>query len=479
MPAAKQLLKVLIVEDDEDDFVLLNDYLKHLRAWKCEIKWIYKYDDAIKELSSNSYTICFCDYLLGAKNGIDLINDIQKHNCNTPVVLLTGKGNYQIDIEATRAGAFDYLIKADLDEDRLERTIRYTLERISNLQKIKDSERKYRNIFEKSKDILFITAIDTRIITINYAVTDVLDIPVEDALGVKLTSYFYQSGQVDSFLQLLEKDGELENYEVELITVNQLIKNCLITASIEVDSTGGNYIQGIIHDITVLKKAEQTSLQVEKLAATGRFIRTMAHEVRNPLNNISLSVENLVHQNTNEDDIVYLEIIERNSKRINTLITELLQSSRPVDIDFQPASLTQIVNNVINGVQDRLLLRKIDLRFIESENDCQIKADTQKLEMAILNLVINAIEAVADETGRIKIVSYCKPGQAGIIISDNGCGMNPETKARLFEPYFTSKRNGLGLGLTTTFTILNAHNATIEVSSQINDGTIFQITFPT
>ena len=478
MPAAKPILKVLIVEDDEDDFVLINDYLKHLRSWECEIRWIYRYEDAIRELSTNYYTICFCDYLLGAKNGIDLIKDIQINNCNTPVVLLTGKGNYQIDIEATRAGAFDYLIKSDLDEDRLERTIRYTLERISNLQKIRDSERKYRNIFEKSKDILFIAAVDTCIVAINYAVTDILDIAVEEALDKKLTDFFYQETEVASFLQLLENDGELENYEVELVTVNQVIKSCLITASIEVDSTGGNYIQGIIHDITRLKKAEQTSLQAEKLAATGRFIRTMAHEVRNPLNNISLSVENLVHQNTNEEDIVYLEIIERNSKRINTLITELLQSSRPVDVDFQTVSLTQIVNNVINEVQDRLLLRKIDLSFSFSENNCQIKADTQKLEMAILNLVINAIEAVADETGRISVITDCKAGHSVISISDNGCGMSAETKARLFEPYFTSKRNGLGLGLTTTFTILNAHNAAIEVNSQIDVGTVFQITFP-
>jgi C4-dicarboxylate-specific signal transduction histidine kinase len=114
-----------------------------------------------------------------------------------------------------------------------------------------------------------------------------------------------------------------------------------------------------------------------------------------------------------------------------------------------------------------------------AENDCQIKADAAKLEMALLNLVINAIEAVADETGIIQITTYCKPGQAIVLISDNGCGMTPETKARLFEPYFTSKRNGLGLGLTTTFTILNAHNATIEVNSQINNGTVFQLVFKT
>ena len=123
-------------------------------AWKCEVKWVYRYDEAVEELCLNNYTICFSDYRLGAKNGIDLIRDIQDRNCTTPIILLTGRGNYEIDIEATKAGAFDYLIKSDLDQDKLERTIRYALERINNLQKLRESERKYRSIFEKSKEEL-------------------------------------------------------------------------------------------------------------------------------------------------------------------------------------------------------------------------------------------------------------------------------------------------------------------------------------
>lgn len=477
MPTNQQLLRILVVEDDEDDFLLINDYIKHLRAWKCEVKWISRYEEAITELTTHSYTICFSDYRLGAKNGIDLIKDIQDRNCNTPVILLTGKGNYEIDIEATKAGAFDYLIKADLDEDKLERTIRYTLERISNLQKIKDSERKYRNIFEKSKDIVFIADIDTSLRTVNYAVTDILEVPVEACVGRKITDFFNAQTQVDVFMQTLLEDGEVENYEVELVTADKTVKTCLVTASIEVDSENLNYIQGIIHDITSLKKAELASLQAEKLAATSRFIRTMAHEVRNPLNNINLSVENLVQQISNEDDRLYLEIIQRNAKRINDLITELLQSSRPADMALQPISLLEMINDVISAVQDRATLRKITIRFNPPKEDCMIRADKPKLEMALLNIVINAIEAVADETGVIDINIHPKTNATVLTISDNGCGMNPETKARLFEPYFTSKRNGLGLGLASTLTILNAHNAGIEVNSQLGAGTTFELTF--
>ena len=110
--------------------------------------------------------------------------------------------------------------------------------------------------------------------------------------------------------------------------------------------------------------------------------------------------------------------------------------------------------------------------------DSTIQADSSKLEMAILNIVINAIEAVKDETGIIDIQVDITSKHASLMISDNGCGISPENKSRLFEPYFTSKRNGMGLGLASTLTILRAHNTDIEVHSEIDQGTIFRLQFP-
>jgi PAS domain S-box-containing protein len=477
MYGPNDILQILIVEDDEDDFLLINDYLQKLPSRKCEVKWIYRYEDAVEALCTGNYTICFSDYRLGAKNGIDLIRDISACNCNTPVILLTGRGNYEIDMEATRAGAFDYLIKADLDLDKLERTIRYTLERINNLQKLRDSERKYRSIFEKSKDIVFLASADGTIFNINYAVSDILEVSAEQIIGRKLTDFFNIPAQRDHFFHLVTTEGEIENFEVELITSHNSVKTCLISAGLEVEGNDEKYIQGIIHDITSLKKAETATLQAEKLAASGRFIRTLAHEVRNPLNNINLSVENLLEQMLAEDDRPYLEIIQRNGKRINDLITELLQSSRPADMNFQPVSVKDLLQNVINAVQDRALLRKIRINYKTPDEELIIKADSGKLEMAILNIVVNAIEAVKDETGLIEIELSSRGKQVTVVISDNGSGISAENKSRLFEPYFTSKRNGMGLGLATTLNILRAHNADIEVNSEIDYGTTFRLTF--
>ena len=97
-----------------------------------------------KALSTNYYTLCFSDYLLGVKNGIDLIKEAHTSHSTTPVILLTGKGTHKIDMEATKAGAFDYLMKDELDEDKLERIIRYSIERIDHLEKLRASERRYR-----------------------------------------------------------------------------------------------------------------------------------------------------------------------------------------------------------------------------------------------------------------------------------------------------------------------------------------------
>jgi len=473
----QQLLRILIVEDDEDDFILISDYFKNISAWKFDIKWVQRYAAAIDELCNNQYTLCFCDYRLGAKNGIDLIKDVLARNAATPIILLTGKGNYNIDIEATKAGAFDYRIKADLDEDKLERTIRYTLERINNLQKIQESERRYRSIFEKSKDIVFVAKSDTTITTINYAVMDILNYSAEYCIGRKLFEFIKKAVDTDYFNYILQSDGEIDNFELDLITASGEIKTCLISASIEIDSMNEKYLQGIIHDITDLKLAEKATLQAEKMAASGRFIRTLAHEVRNPLSNIKLAVENLLQTNVNEDDNFYLDVIHRNGQRINDLVTELLLSSRPTDMNLADISLHIIIEHVIASVQDKLILRNIKLVTKFDENNCLIKADAPKLEMAILNIVVNAIEAVKDETGIIQLETSWINKQARLLISDNGCGISAENKEKLFEPYFTSKRNGIGLGLATTLNILQSHNARIDVESQLEKGTVFTIVF--
>lgn len=213
------------------------------------------------------------------------------------------------------------------------------------------------------------------------------------------------------------------------------------------------------------------------MEASARFIRTLAHEVRNPLNNICLAAENLNDGALLADSLLYVEIIQRNTKRINDLIVELLQSSRIEEMNMQPESLHKIVVAVIKAVADRISLRAIQLNYATMPYDLLILADAEKLQMAILNIVINALEAVEDAVGIVNIKFQVQQNIVKLVIDDNGIGISEETYSRLFEPYFTSKRNGMGLGLITTLNILKSHKAFIEVSDNKPKGAAFTISF--
>jgi C4-dicarboxylate-specific signal transduction histidine kinase len=127
---------------------------------------------------------------------------------------------------------------------------------------------------------------------------------------------------------------------------------------------------------------------------------------------------------------------------------------------------------------DRITLQHVNMQIRYANDPCYIMANKEKLRIAFLNILINAVEAVQTVTGEISI-SIDSANQHHIVtIKDNGCGIPEENISRLFEPYFTSKRNGMGLGLAATLNILQSHKATIDVMSALKQGTSFNITFP-
>ena len=282
------------------------------------------------------------------------------------------------------------------------------------------------------------------------------------------------------------RTGQDLNIEYRIVTANQNVKliHCLARS---IKNDAGKLIKfvGSIRDITeqrsieeTLKKIEKATLQGEKHAAAGRLVRTIAHEVRNPLNNITLSIEQMQQEIKEENMQLYMNIIQRNGKRINDLISELLDTSRPSHNTLEKQTLQNILDDVIAASLDRLTLKRINLQISYPKDELRIMADKEKLMLALLNIVTNAIEAMDEQVGRLSISLQNINNNAVLIITDNGCGISEENISHLFEPYFTQKRNGIGLGLTFTLNILQAHKAHIEVSSQLNKGSAFTITFP-
>ena len=471
-------IRILIVDDDQDDFIITSEYIRHIPGTDYTIEWCPRYNDALQHMKQRDFELYFVDYRLGAKSGVDLLKEALENNCEEPIILLTGKGSYNVDIEAMQLGAVDYLVKTELSIEKMERSIRYALDRSATMKALRANERKYRSVFEKSKDIVFIADATLTFKDVNEATTSILGYTKEEILTMKLVDIIDLPEHRQQLVESLQSKNEVNDWEVLVQTRTGEKRNCIITVTQEQDDKNSSYVQGIIHDITNLRRMEKATLQAEKLAAAGRLVRTLAHEVRNPLNNITLSVEQMLQDELDEAAQLYLSMIQRNSKRISDLISELLNTSRPSEISLEEHILQTILDDVINAAIDRLTLKRIKLELDYPEDSLSIMADKEKLKIALLNIIINAIEAMEEGSGKLAVVLKLQNDQVVLRITDNGCGISEENISRLFEPYFTQKRNGVGLGLAFTLNILQAHKASIEVSSSPGMGTTFLILFP-
>lgn len=470
-------IRILIIDDDEDDFFITSTLIKDIGDDNFQVHWCYKYHEALDHVCNKTYDLYFIDYFLGAKTGLDLLKEALQKDCEAPMILLTGKGNHAVDMEAMMAGAADYLIKSELTVEKLERCIRYSMEKARSLKALRDNELKYRNIFERSKDAIFLAETNMQFLTVNMVTTTLLQYTVEELASRTLYELFANKTAAENLARIIGASGEVDDVEIDLLSKDKEEKHCIFSATTIERPDGSKYIQGILHDITSLRKAERSVLMAEKLAATGRLARTLAHEIRNPLTNIHLSLDHLRNDELTEGQLNYFNIILRNAKRIGAIISELLDTARPTDIILHENPLQDILDESITAAMDRIVLKNIKLQIRYPDELIFIQADKEKLKIAFLNIIINAVEAMEEEQGELMISVQTHPQHQEVRITDNGCGISEDNVKRLFEPYFTSKRNGLGLGLAATLNILNAHHAQVDVHSSPGSGTTFVITF--
>lgn len=468
---------ILIVDDDEDDFFILREYISKIEEQQFVIDWCYRYSEALDYIKKGAYHIYFIDYRLGANTGLQLIQEAVKSDCEEPLILLTGNGNRLIDMEAMESGAVDYLVKGELNTEKLERCIRYSLERTAFLKVLSSNERKFRSIFERSKDLVFIADEQLRFIEVNNASVAMLGYDKTELMGKRLYHIMVNSSDAEYITAQLSAGNDITDKEAEIYDREGEKKYCVITLSREKDNTGVTYIQGIIHDVSSMKRAEKATLIIEKLNIANRLTRIMAHEVRNPLSNIMLSAEQMEGHMEAEEDKQCLEIIGRNSKRIGKLISDLLNSLRSEPLSMEKKALQVILEETLDAALDRLSLRHIQLQKVYPDEPALIYADNEKLKIAFLNIIINAIESMKENEGELVVSVDRKNDQYIVSIRDNGCGISDEGMLRLFEPYFTSKKNGMGLGLASALNILQAHNATYDVKSRVDNGTVFNLFF--
>lgn len=469
-------LNILVIDDDEDDLYLTCDWLRGIETYEITIDTEINYKKALQKIYENKHHVCLLDYRLGPHTGVEVIRECVQNGINKPFILLTGKGDRQIDIEAARAGAYDYLTKSDLNTELLERSLRYSMQRYASLVAITESEHRYREIFMKSNDIIFVLDAGLKLVNFNPRMPGLLGYSADELQGRPIASLFANTTDAGLFIRHLSS-GDLKNdLEINLLTNTGEQKTFLASCSNINSPDGIGKYQGILYDYTNIKKSVAEQLLREKIETTERLVRTLAHEIRNPLTNINLSLHQLESEIA-DDQKMFTDIVKRNSERINHLIGELMNLSNPVARVDKQIDCTSLVTGTLAMAKDRLQLKGIQLVENYTPNITTI-GDAGKLQTALLNIIINAVEAMEENKGRLQIETLTNADNLVIKISDNGCGISPDNLSLLFQPYFTGKKNGMGLGLATTHNYIHAHNGTVEVESVPGNGSTFTVKLP-
>lgn len=373
----------------------------------------------------------------------------------------------------------------------------YTALDITELKKtlsaLRESETNFRNIIEQSNDGVYILH-NGRFVIVNRNFLDLFELTKEE---VESDNFDFMSiVSPDSQSLFTEKIENIyhsgSHHRFEFVGSTKSGKNIELEVSINViPYKNETAIQGFIRDISHQKKMEQQLKQALKMEAMGRFAGGIAHDFNNHLTAIlgdcSMAALNIGNPEALKSD---LDDIETTAKRAAELVKQLLLFSKK-----QAAVLSKIeINSVITNFQRmlrRILTEDIELNLLLSNQPCVIQADSGQIEQIIMNIVINSKDALTHggiieiSTGVIVINGISegylklKPGSyVELKISDNGPGIPADTKEHIFEPFYTTKGMGTGLGLSTVYAIIESLGGHVEVISEAGSGTVFRILLP-
>lgn len=471
-------VRVLLIDDDEDDYILTKEIFHDIpHREKYQLNWVNNYEEGINAMLKSHYDIYLVDYRLGKYTGLDLLHEAIKSNVSDPIIILTGKGDSKVDNEALQIGAADYLIKDQISPYTIERSIRYALKHTQALKALRESEKKFRIIFERSKEPFVIFDSTGIIRDINKAGLQFFQYEKEEIKKLRGVDLYVDKQNNKFFVQLMDEKGAVNDFETQLKTKFNEIKTVNISAFLQIDQHGTEELYYcIIHDLTHRKLEEKATVDIEKIAVTERITKKLADEIHNPLSNINLSIEQLKLDLQTEDDAVlmYIDIIKTNFEKINSLISNLVNSTQSKDLNMHPRVLNHLIEESLMKLQDEFNLNAITIHKDFTEKDLMVDVDEEQIISTILNLVLNSLQA---EAKQIFVKTYDKNFQAYIEITDDGTGIKSEDQHRVFEPFFSTKSKTFGLGLTNAQKIIVNHKGRIYFTSEDNK-TKFTILLP-
>lgn len=362
---------------------------------------------------------------------------------------------------------------------------------------LRESERKYRKIFEESRDVIFVFDADSRLLDINPTAQELLGYTREELFTLDISRDIYvDSAARENFHRRLFTEGFVKDLQVEMKRTDGEIVIVHVSASVTKNEEGSitGYL-GTIHDMTEHKKLEQQLHHVQKMESIGLLAGGIAHDFNNLLTAISGYGET-IRENIDRGNTLLSSSVEQvllAAERARELTHNLLTVSRKQIINPQPLLINSIITEIHSFIS-RIIGEDIELTTKSCKTKLPVVADRGQIEQVLINLATNARDAMS-AGGKLSIsadhlsvnskskelIGIETPGEYAVItVSDTGIGMQENIRLKIFEPFFTTKEigKGTGLGLSISYGIIKQHNGTITVESTPGAGAVFKIYLP-
>jgi PAS domain S-box-containing protein len=494
---------VLIVDDNVELVGSLQAVLAHASgvdaqvASRFETVTASRGSEALEIAKSRGIDVAIVDVKLPDTSGVDLIAPLKEACPFCEVVLITGFASMDSALAALRSGAFAFVLKSFRPEELIS-TVEQALTKVLLKREREELERRYRAVTQLT-DVL-VVALDAQgsVVLFNRRATQLGGLGAGEAIGRPfLETWIPDPDRTVLREAIRDTRGGAKAPEVETPFLSieamkagdaglPLARRVRWHLSSAPGTSGeADLVYGIGIDVTDRRLLEKRAADAEALSAMGTLALNLAHEIRNPLNAAVLQLH-LLEKNLGKlslDADVHATLRQRTQivgdeiGRLNRLLTEFLELSRPRGIEREPVHVAKLVNDVLDLERDTAEAAGVRVERDLTEEGCVAMGDREKLKQVIINLVVNALEAMRDG-GTLRACVSCEGGRVIVVVEDTGAGIEPGLFAKVFDPFFTTKEGGTGLGLSIVRKIVDQHAGTVRIDSERGKGTRVTVEIP-
>lgn len=333
------------------------------------------------------------------------------------------------------------------------------------------------SVLENMSEAVIVLDKESKVTLFNKSAEELFKINSDNVLNNKINSI--ADGTLN-FLEIKDSIDIAATFEKE-INLNGEQKYLSFSIS-QLDDPDTNQIKFtvVIKDLTETKRLEEEAKRNEKLSAMGELASGVAHEIRNPINAIGMIAQRLNKEFTptsNETEYLDITHLLRNEvNRVNKIITQFLSYAKPIEINPKYVDTITYLKEVYRLFEDQAKQKSIKF-ILQGNEQVTLNIDADLIKQSLMNIIQNAFDATKND-GEVTIKYFRIKNNLTIEISDNGIGISPDQQKKIFDLYFTTKKDGNGLGLSISQKIIAQHNGLITVASKVNSGTTFKIILP-